>query len=54
MPLRHYKGNWGQCRPHYMKWSWNALGTLQKKIEVSKCDATKKQETLMEAKTRGN
>jgi hypothetical protein len=25
MPLRHYKGNWGQCKPHYMRWSCPTL-----------------------------
>ncbi len=28
------------------------LGTMQKRIEVSKCEATKKQETLIKAKKR--
>jgi hypothetical protein len=59
VPLRHYKGDWDNVG--HTTWSGvgmqcvhEQLGTMQKRIEVSKCEATKKQETLMEARTRGN
>jgi hypothetical protein len=58
MPLRHYKGNWGQCKPHNMIWNcptlffvWTIKHTAKKDWSFKRWSAHK-QKKIVETKIR--